>query len=60
MPVDGFFAIAPVIFFVTFLILAGLGVACEYLAKIFRQTKNRPVYIIKESDEDLKNENRKD
>lgn len=53
-PVDAFFALGPLLLFLASLILFGTGVACEYIAKIFRQTKNRPIYLMKETEADLK------
>jgi hypothetical protein len=47
-----FFAEAAVVCLVASFVLFGLGVTGKYVAKIFRQTKNRPIYIERETEKD--------
>ncbi len=42
-------SISTIMIFLTALILSGLAVISAYIKKIYRQSKNRPIYIIKES-----------
>lgn len=44
-----FLQIAPVICFVGSLMMLGIAVLSDYIAKIFRQVKNRPIYIVKDT-----------
>ena len=42
-----------VMLFIGGIIMMMLGIIGEYLAKTYLETKKRPVYIIKETEEDL-------
>ncbi|MBQ2806190.1 MAG: glycosyltransferase family 2 protein [Clostridia bacterium] len=42
------------VLFVGALILFGMGVLGEYIAKILHEAKHRPVYLVKETEDDLK------
>ena len=53
-PVSGWPSLTCIIIFVSGIQLFFLGVIGEYLAKIYLETKNRPVYIIKETEKDQK------
>lgn len=53
-PVSGWPSLTCIIIFVSGIQLFFLGVMGEYLAKIYLETKNRPVYIIKETEKDQK------
>ncbi len=53
-PVGGWPSLACIIIFVSGVQLFFLGIIGEYLAKTYLETKKRPVYIIKETEEDLK------
>jgi glycosyltransferase involved in cell wall biosynthesis len=53
-PVSGWPSLACIVIFVSGVQLFFLGVLGEYLAKIYLETKNRPIYIIKETEKDLK------
>lgn len=53
-PVSGWPSLACIIIFVSGIQLFFLGIIGEYLAKTYLETKNRPIYIIKETDQDLK------
>jgi glycosyltransferase involved in cell wall biosynthesis len=53
-----FWLVSTFVFLAASFILFGLGVACEYIAKIFRQAKNRPIYIEKETEKDLPADNK--
>jgi len=44
-----FMVLSPVVCIVGSLIMLGLAITSDYIAKIFRQVKNRPIYIVKES-----------
>ena len=44
-----FMTISPLVCFVGSLVMLGMAITSDYIAKIFRQTKNRPIYIVKES-----------
>ena len=48
-PVSGWPSLACIIFFVSGIQLFCLGIIGEYLAKIYLETKKRPIYIIKET-----------
>lgn len=54
-PVSGWPSLVCIIFFVSGIQLFCLGILGEYLAKMYLEVKNRPVYIIKETEEDVKN-----
>ena len=44
-----FMTMSPLVCFVGSLVLLGAAVTSDYVAKIFRQAKNRPIYIVKDS-----------
>lgn len=44
-----FMTISPLVCFVGSLVMLGSAVTSDYIAKIFRQAKNRPIYIVKDS-----------
>ncbi len=44
-----FMKISPLVCFVGSLVMFGMAVTSDYIAKIFRQVKNRPIYIVKDS-----------
>lgn len=56
-PVSGWPSLACIIFFVGGINLFCTGIIGEYLAKVYLEVKNRPIYIIKETEKDLKNKN---
>ncbi len=49
-PVNGWLSLVCIIFFVSSIQLFCLGICSAYISKIYLETKNRPLYIIKESD----------
>ena len=53
-PTSGWPSLACIIFLVSGVQLFSIGVLGQYLAKTYLETKRRPVYIIKETDKDLK------
>ena len=53
-PVGGWPSIACIMFFVGGIQLFCTGIIGEYLAKTYLETKHRPVYIVKETEKDLK------
>lgn len=53
-PVGGWPSLVCIIFMVGGIQLFCTGIIGEYLAKTYLETKNRPLYIIKETDEDLR------
>lgn len=53
--IDTFFALTPVILLATSMLLFGIGCACEYISKIFFETKRRPLFIVKETEADILN-----
>ena len=53
-PTDGWTSTTVIILFFGSIQLLGLGVIGEYIARIFLETKQRPIYIIKESSKDTK------
>lgn len=56
-PVSGWPSLACIIFFVGGINLFCTGIIGEYLAKVYLEVKNRPIYIIKETEKDLKKKN---
>ena len=50
-PVSGWPSLVCIIFFVSGIQLFCIGIVGEYLSKTYLETKNRPIYIIKESSE---------
>ena len=53
-PVSGWPSLACIIFFVGGVQLFCTGIIGQYLAKTYLETKNRPIYIVKETEKDLK------
>lgn len=54
-PVAGWPSLVCIIFLVSGIQLFCLGIMGQYLAKTYLETKNRPVYIIKETEKDVQN-----
>lgn len=52
-PVNGWPSMVCIIFFVSGIQLFCLGIVGEYLSKTYLETKNRPIYIIKESSDKI-------
>lgn len=53
-PVGGWPSMACIMFFIGGIQLFSTGIIGEYLAKTYLETKHRPVYIIKETEQDMK------
>ena len=53
-PVTGWPSLVCIIFFVSGIQLFCTGIIGQYLAKTYLETKHRPVYIVKETEKDLK------
>jgi len=53
-PVAGWPSLVCIIFFVSGVQLFGIGVIGQYLSKLYLEVKNRPVYIVKETEKDRK------
>lgn len=53
-PVGGWPSMACIMFFVGGIQLFCTGIIGEYLAKTYLETKNRPIYIVKETEKDVK------
>ena len=53
-PVGGWPSLACIIIFCSGVLLFFLGIIGEYLSKVYLETKKRPVYIIKETEKDMK------
>ena len=51
-PVDGWPSLASIIIFIGGVQLLCLGIMGQYLAKTYLETKNRPLYIVRESNLD--------
>ncbi len=54
-PTSGWPSLACIIFMVSGIQLLSIGVIGQYLAKTYLESKKRPIYIIKETDENKKN-----
>lgn len=52
-PVAGWPSLACIIFFVSGVQLFCLGIIGQYLSKTYLETKNRPIYIVKETEKDI-------
>ena len=52
-PVSGWPSLVCIIFFVSGVQLFCLGIIGAYLSKTYLETKNRPIYIVKETEKDL-------
>ncbi len=55
-PTSGWPSLACIVFFVSGIQLFSLGVIGQYLSKAYLEVKNRPIYIIKETEKDMKEE----
>lgn len=55
-PTNGWPSLVCIIFFVSGIQLFSLGVIGQYLAKAYSEIKKRPIYIVRETEEDLKEE----
>ena len=53
-PVGGWPSMACILLFVSGIQLLCMGIIGQYLAKTYLETKNRPLYIVKETEKDLK------
>ena len=53
-PTSGWPSLACIVFFVSGIQLFSLGVIGQYLSKAYLEVKNRPIYIIKETEKDEK------
>ena len=53
-PTSGWPSLVCIIFLVSGLQLFSLGIIGQYLSKTYLEVKNRPIYIIKETEKDLK------
>lgn len=58
-PVGGWPSMVCILLFVSGIQLFCMGIIGQYLAKTYLETKKRPIYIVKETEGDLKNEKRK-
>ena len=56
-PVSGWPSMVCIIFMVSGIQLFCMGIMGEYLAKTYLETKNRPIYIVRESSEDNEKDN---
>lgn len=57
-PVSGWPSLACILFFVGGIQLLCIGIVGQYLSKTYLETKNRPVYILKETSEEERGEKR--
>ena len=53
-PTNGWPSLVCIIFFVSGIQLFSLGVIGQYLAKTYSEIKKRPIYIVKQTEEDMK------
>lgn len=53
-PVGGWPSMVCILLFVSGIQLLCMGIIGQYLAKTYLETKNRPIYIVKETEKDLK------
>ena len=51
-PVSGWPSLVCIILFVSGIQLFCIGIIGTYLSKIYLETKNRPIYVIKETEKD--------
>ena len=56
-PVSGWPSTACILFMVSGIQLFCMGIMGEYLAKTYLETKNRPIYVVRESSEDHEKDN---
>ena len=54
-PVSGWPSLVCIIFMVSGIQLFCMGIIGQYLSKTYLETKNRPIYIVKETNDNLKN-----
>ncbi len=54
-PVDGWPAMACIVLFVGGIQLFCTGISSQYIAKTYMEVKRRPIYLAKETEEDVKN-----
>ena len=55
-PTSGWPSLVCIVFFVSGIQLFSLGVIGQYLSKAYLEVKNRPIYIIKETEKDMNDE----
>lgn len=53
-PVSGWPSLVCIIFLLSGIQLFTIGIIGEYLAKVYLETKKRPIYIVKETEKDIK------
>lgn len=58
-PTNGWPSMACILLFVSGVQLLCMGIIGEYLSKTYLETKKRPIYIVKETEKDMKNEKTK-
>ncbi len=59
-PTTGFPSLVCIILFLGGIQLIGIGVLGMYLSKTYLETKHRPIYIIKETEQDIKKDTKND
>jgi len=52
-PTSGWPSLVCIILLISGIQMLSLGVIGEYIAKLYLEVKNRPIYIIKETEKDL-------